>query len=1114
MARLSLLLLGGFEARLNEVSISGFTTDKSRAMLAYLAVERARSHRRQALAGLFWPGYLESSARASLRHVLANLRQVLSDDSSNPPFLFVEGETIQFNPASDRWLDVDNLRSLIKDDQPGQTTLQRLEGAVGLYRGAFLEGFSLKDCPEFDTWSAIVREELQRQVLGVLYQLAEGYEHQGELEKASGFARRQLELEPWLEEAHRQLMRLLALRGRRTAALAQYETCRSRLKEELGIEPSQATKTLFEQIRAGEMGKEAAAIPSESVSPAGLLSFTDQPRSKHNLPTALTSFIGRAAEMAHLKELMVDNTHRLVTLTGSGGTGKTRLALQVAAKLVDAFSDGVWLVELAPLNDPTEVGLAIAQMLGLHEVPGTPIKTVLAGYLQNKHLLLILDNAEHLLAECASLADLLLKGCPRLHMLATSREILNVSGETSFRVPSLSLTDPKQLPPLEQLGQCEAVTLFVERARLAQPGFTLNETNAAAVALICQRLDGIPLAIELAAARVRMMTPTEIAARLDNVFGLLTGGSRSLLPRQQTLKATIDWSYALLSLQERLALLRLSVFAGGWTLDGAEAVCAGEGIEPGEVFNLLAGLVDKSMAQTTSSSDGLSRYRMLETVRQYAREQLLKMGAVEVACDRHLGYYLRLAEEAGERLRGREQVAWLVRLEEELDDLRLALEWSLVGHGHLDEGLRLVSALMWFWHIREHGIEAVEWFEKLLDAWGAEQGRQLPLIGVKSEKAILVWIRAVGAYIYLASSHSGSIPLEQRMSMHQESIALCRAIGESADQELAWALIFGDTNLKDLTRPSLHLYECLEICRKKGYSILEAECLFSLSEWIGNTGDFQKGREILEESLAICRNMADPYGIARCLGDLEAFSRAQGDYYRARAEIEEARPYYQEIGNYYRLNDSYINQLFTELELGEDPEIFRRAEQALVFFRETQDEEWLCWILVEFSVVEWSRGNFDRAEELVKEVLAIRQTREGVFKPLIYHIYCRLILSQGDLARARQLLKPYFQSMTYDHGYLYFGSDYFNFLGVLSGLLSAEGRMARAVRILGALDESYHLYFHWIVPRQRHEHDATLSSASKTLSPEAFAEAWQAGQALTLQQAFEEAIRAEGFERT
>jgi predicted ATPase/class 3 adenylate cyclase len=376
---------------------------------------------------------------------------------------------------------------------------------------------------------------------------------------------------------------------------------------------------------------------------------------RHNLPVQLTSFIGRKREMAEVKRLLAES--RLLTLTGSGGCGKTRLALQVAADLLEEFPEGVWLVELAPLADPGLVPQAVASVLGLREEPGRSLTATLTDALRARSLLLVLDNCEHLLSACAQLVESLLHACPQLRVLASSREGLGIGGEQTYPVPSLSLPDPQRLPALDELQEYEAVRLFAERAGLSQPRFAVTAANAPSVVQVCRRLDGIPLAIELAAARMKALPVEKIAERLDDCFRLLTGGSRTALPRQQTLRALIDWSYNLLSEPERTLLRRVSVFAGGWTLEAAEAVCAGEaecagappgplpGIKAWEVIDLLTSLVEKSLVMYEEQG-GEARYRLLETVRQYARDRLLETGEAAAVRGRHRDWCLALAERA------------------------------------------------------------------------------------------------------------------------------------------------------------------------------------------------------------------------------------------------------------------------------------------------------------------------------------------------------------------------------------------------------------------------------------------------------------------------------------
>src|ERR671917_1439263 len=418
----------------------------------------------------------------------------------------------------------------------------------------------------------------------------------------------------------------------------------------------------------------------------------------HKLPSELSSFVGREEELAEVKRLLVND--RLLTLTGSGGCGKTRLALAVARELLEGFEDGVWLVELASLADPSLVPQVVASTLGVREQPGRSLTETLSDYLSSKKMLLVLDNCEHLIEGCAELAEALLRSCPELRVLATSREALGITGEVAWPVPSLSLPDVRRLPDIESLPSYESARLFVERAAAVKPTFALTEQNASSVAHICYRLDGIPLAIELAAARTKVLSVEEIAARLGDSFRLLAAGSRTAMPRQRTLHATMDWSHQLLSQKERVLFRRLSVFAGGFTLEAAESICAGEELQRNEVLDLLSHLVDKSLVIMWEDRTG-TRYRLLETIRQYGKERLEEVGEAAHVRERHAGCYLAVAEEAEPELKGERQVTWLEPLETEHENLRVTMAW-LLGRGESEEAARLGWALWLFWGIRTH----------------------------------------------------------------------------------------------------------------------------------------------------------------------------------------------------------------------------------------------------------------------------------------------------------------------------------------------------------------------------------------------------------------------------
>jgi non-specific serine/threonine protein kinase len=564
----------------------------------------------------------------------------------------------------------------------------------------------------------------------------------------------------------------------------------------------------------------------------------------HNLPLQLTSFVGRERALADVTGGLAAD--RLVTLTGAGGTGKTRLALRAAAELLGEYPDGVWLVELAALADPALVPQAVASAVGVREEPGRPLLATLTDALKPQRLLLVLDNCEHLLEASARLADALLRACPHLSILATSREALGIAGETPWRVPSLSVPELRRGLPPETLAQAEAVRLFVHRAVTAKQDFVLTERTAPAVAQICVRLDGIPLALELAAARVRVLPAEQLLGRLEDRFRLLTGGSRTAPARHQTLRAAVDWSYALLSDPERTLFARLSVFAGGWTLEAAEAVCAdpdGAGIAPGEVLDLLTRLADKSLVVAEEQPDGTARYRLLETLRQYARERLAAGGAAALR-ERHAAHYLERAEAGpagpgsyrfGEVVVRAVAEAW----EREGDNARAALAWWL-ERGEAERGLRLVTALNASWQIGGRHGEALRWLDALLAAGP---------VPAPVRAGALNW---AGYHAHQQGDY------ERARALHEASVALWREAGDP--RELSVALT------------ALGLVHCLQ-------------------------GDLARAEALIRESLILARGAGDGAGVSRGLRDLGHVARAAGDYPRAQALLEESLAAAQAAGH-------------------------------------------------------------------------------------------------------------------------------------------------------------------------------------------------------------------------
>jgi len=617
----------------------------------------------------------------------------------------------------------------------------------------------------------------------------------------------------------------------------------------------------------------------------------------NNLPAQLTSFVGRERELEQVVTRLAvpvgrqdDRRERLLTLTGPGGTGKTRLSLQAAAELSEDFPNGVWFVELAPLSDPALVVQAIAAVLGLREIAGRPLDALLADYLRDKRLLLVLDNCEHLIDACARIADRLLRACPELRILASSREALGIGGETVLRLPSLAVPDLQALPPLEELARFESVQLFAERAASVQPGFRLTAQNAPAVAQISCRLDGIPLALELAAARVRSMSPQQIAARLDDRFRLLTGGSRAAVQRQQTLQALIDWSYDLLSPQECTLLRRLAVFAGGWTLDAAEGVCAWGDLDVLDVFDLLDHLVNKSLV-TADSAGNQVRYGMQETIRQYAQDKLVGSGEAIEARNRHQAYFAGELAQLAPRSReaGRPQYIRWTRQEQE--NLRSAVEWAL--EADLEAAIVMIGDLSLHWSQggatregRALVARALARTEAAPELWLSDgrDARHQSLLGA-------AWF-IDGALALFGGDNAGA-----RSDMEQ-ALALLRPLG--ASERLAGAYAFAGiaaSNSQDFATALAYSEQALRLARQLGNRWIEAMQLITLgvaSSYGADTGghtwaDFEQGMAILAE-------LGDGYGQAVGYQTAARAYLQAGDLASAERHFEQAIPLFDEHG--------------------------------------------------------------------------------------------------------------------------------------------------------------------------------------------------------------------------
>jgi predicted ATPase/class 3 adenylate cyclase/DNA-binding CsgD family transcriptional regulator/uncharacterized protein HemY len=807
-----------------------------------------------------------------------------------------------------------------------------------------------------------------------------------------------------------------------------------------------------------------AALPAEF--PA-LKSLAAPPST---LPRELTSFVGREREVAEVKRLL--GLTRLLTLTGSGGVGKTRLGLRVASDVADrpadaepAYPDGVWLVELAALGDGALVPQALASALDVRDQPGRILLDTLVDVLRPRTCLVLLDNCEHLVAACAALADRLLRSCPGLSLLATSREPLGIAGETVWRVPPLTLPDalPGELPAggTAALAQFEAVRLFEERARAALPAFTLTDQNGPAVAQICQRLDGIPLAIELAAARARGLAPEQLAGRLDDRFRLLTGGSRTALARHQTLRALVDWSHELLSEPERVLFRRLSVFAGGWTLDAAEAVCSGQEIEPEDVLGPLLQLVDRSLVlaeeQLVLASDlPPVRYRLLETLRQYGAEKLREAGEELAVRARHLDWYLRLAEVVGSSLRGRGAADQSKRLEAEHDNLRAALGWSLMAET-ADEtrlsGQQLAGMLLEFWWMRAYLSEGRRWLDAALS---------LDL------KATNVHRYARARALVGAGLLSGLLgDFDRADALNTEALTLLRPEDDPSLAGLAMSVLGFAAEGRGDTDRAAGLYEqVLALARAVQHSWITGWQLANLGRLAIARGDYDRAATLLEESVTQLEQAGDRQGMTWPFQSLGRLAERLGDHARATLFFEEALAAAQDVGD-------KAGMAWTLGNLGRQARIqgdFALAtswlEESLRLSRDIGDRWCAARSLGNLGRVALARHDHQRAAALFEESLVLSQSVSGRGRRAAYALH---------------------------------------YLGVVAREL---GQPERAGRLMGAADALEDAGGRAVSPLDRVERKRELASIRQTLGDQRFAAAWAAGRAMSLDEAVDYAMTA------
>jgi predicted ATPase/transcriptional regulator with XRE-family HTH domain len=769
-----------------------------------------------------------------------------------------------------------------------------------------------------------------------------------------------------------------------------------------------------------------------------------------NLPAHLTSFIGREREIAALRRVQAGT--RLLTLTGPGGCGKTRLALAIAGELLWAYPHGVWFVDLAPLADPTLVTQTLATALAIRSGGGLPQLETLVEFMRDRRLLLLLDNCEQLLPACAELTETLLRACPYLEVIATSRQPLGVAGEVIWRVPPLALPAPTARvvdvgAENAELAAADSVQLFVQRAQLQRPEFAPTPDDTSIIAEICRRLDGMPLAIELAAARVNVLSVRQIAARLQDRFPLLTSAGRTAVPRQQTLRAAMDWSYDLLTEPEQALLRLLSQFAGGFSLEAAEAVHTGAGNAASsattpttpttDLLDLLTRLVDKSLVGADESA-GVARFRLLETVRQYAAEKLRAAGELAEIRARHATWCLALVEAAEAELYGPREVAWLVRLEQEHDNLRAVLGWSLALEQQANgTALRLAAALPRFWETRGYLSEGRRWLSQALAA-----GADAP--ASTRAKAL----RGAGSLAYQQGDFKAAT------SLFAQSLALCRELGD-----------------------------------RQGI----AEALGNLGRTALRRADYGAARASLEESLALCTELEHMVGMANAQFSLGVLALRQGDYVAAEARFRSSLTLNRQQGN----KEGIANAL-EELATVMDEQAETRDQQALLdesqrLYRELEDRSGVAAVLGHLGMEAWAAGDRDRAEALLLEAQSLYRAvgdRRGVARLLGNRSL--VALAGEEYARAATLCRESV-ALHVEAGDAWAVGRY---LPVFAAVVMRQRQPARAVRLFSAAAGLREKLGASLPPIVRADHDRAIASLRERLGEPAFGEAWAAGQAL------------------
>ena len=1059
-------LFGGLKLAHNGQALGFYIRPRTLSLWVYLVLHRDHPVPREMLAATLWPDIPEKQGLANLRRHLHNFRHIFPPAGPGIPWILTDTKTVQWNPAAELWLDAAEFERL-------STLPEQRPQAAALYTGDLL--------PEIcEDWIFYQRERLRIRYINLLEQLINQYRQQNDIGSAVHFSRKLLERDPLREETVRHLMNLSYQAGDRESALNAYLRLEKLMHSELGASPSAETTALYqallhnqpvhlqpEPILAAPSTRPAPAMPQPEIFPS-----PDRQRAviapdplAHNLPNYLTSFIGRQQEIEAVHKFLTapHPAARLLTITGGGGAGKTRLAVQAGVLLSrlspPPFPDGIFYIPLAELTNPHNILPVIAEAFGISEGSQDSLPEQMRAFLHNKRLLLLLDNFEHML-EGSETVSRLLEMAPGVYILVTSRVALKLYGEYEYPLPMLPLPDLQELSVLDNLQAFPALALFVERGRMARPGFMLTQENVQTVHEICRRLDGLPLAIELAAARVKIFTPQAILDRLSERLDFLQSQVRDLPERQRSLRATIQWSYSLLNEVERTLFARLSVFAGRFSLSAALAICGSASPaalaplacpENERLAEHIFSLVNQSiLIHDPGSNEQEPDFVLLFSLREFAREQLSALGETAIMRNRHLAWYLALVEQANSQIKSEQRSFWLQQLEENYSNLLSALDWGLHNGAAAgsDSGPCLANALRWFWSNTGRLAEGEYWLQS-----GLEYLERLP--NGKSHPLYGDFFKQLSTFHYLRGNYHTALPLAERalqlekQDMHPKRIPYL-------------------TNLLGMIYHEIGHYQQAELCYKEALIMLEAipdrsDSLFSsVMNNLGinsqKQGHFEEAHSYFATERDLCLKRGDLYNAAMQINNLGAQALEQADFDAAQRAFEEAF------------------QIMTSLD---------ERRYALIAWRNLGDIYRYQGRLDEaFTIYTGALESFDKMGDLSN------WSETGIALGLAY-------LQRGELGQARQQME---QSLKHYH-------QSGNRLGLLTSLESlalvdaASGRNERCIRLLAA-SSNHRTRLRAALPLvDRPFIETALQKARAALPESEVAAAWQAGQQLSIENA-------------